>query len=133
MGKEFDQRAQCVVDESDGFVAVDNEHVNGHLTLGENIADLGGIKLAHAAFRVAFPKPAKIGAFTDDQLFYLGVAQAWCTNRRDAMARVRVKTDPHSPPRFRVNGPLQNLPDFAAAYQCKPGAKMIREKACIVW
>ena len=133
VGKEFDQRAQCVVDEYDGFVAVDNEHVNGKLTLGENIADLGGIKLAHAAFRVAYPKPAKLGAYTDDQLFFLGVAQAWCTNRRDAMARVRVKTDPHSPPQFRVNGPLQNLPDFAKAYQCKPGAKMIREKACVVW
>jgi putative endopeptidase len=130
---EFDKRAQCVVDQYNGFVAVDEEHVNGKLTLGENIADLGGVKLAHAAFRAAHPKPAKVGAFTDDQVFFLGFAQSWCGNRRDEYARVRVKTDPHSPARWRVNGPLSNLPDFAAAFACKSGAKMVRATACTIW
>jgi endothelin-converting enzyme/putative endopeptidase len=131
---EFDKRAQCVVDQYNGYTVYD-QHLNGKLTLGENIADLGGMKLAHAAY-VAQRKekaPLKVGKFTDEQLFYLGYAQAWCGKRREATARMRVTTDPHSPPEFRVNGPLSNLPEFATAFQCKPGAKMVRQTQCVVW
>ncbi len=132
VNKEFDQRAACVVQQFDGYVAVDDQHISGKLTLGENIADLGGIKLSHAAFvAAAAPKPQ--GHFTDEQLFYLGYAQTWCMSRRDEYARLLVATDPHSPAKFRVNGPLSNLPEFAAAFSCKPGDKMVRKDACTVW
>jgi len=135
VGKDFDTRAQCVVDQFNGYVAVDDLHLNGKLVLGENIADLGGIKLAHAAYVKArgSAEPQKIGKWTDEQLFFLGAAQAWCTKRRPEMARMRVTTDPHSPPQFRVDGPLSNLPEFAAAFQCKPGDKMIRKTQCTIW
>jgi endothelin-converting enzyme/putative endopeptidase len=135
VGKEFDRRAQCVVDQYNGFTAVGDLHVNGKLTLGENIADLGGIKLAHRAYvesrKGAAAAPAS--GYSDDQLFFLGVAQGWCGKRRDANARQRALTDPHSPPQYRVNGPLSNLPEFAAAFQCKPASKMVRKDGCAVW
>jgi endothelin-converting enzyme/putative endopeptidase len=134
VSKEFDQRAQCVVDQYNDYTVYD-QHLNGKLTLGENIADLGGMKLAHAAY-VAQRKsktPMKMGKFTDEQLFFLGTAQAWCGKRREATARMRVTTDPHSPPEYRVNGPMSNLPEFSAAFQCKPDAKMVRKTQCVVW
>jgi endothelin-converting enzyme/putative endopeptidase len=134
VGKEFDKRAQCVVDQYNGYISVDDLHVNGKLTLGENIADLGGMKLAHAAYvKARGGEPKKYGAHTDDQLFFLGIAQSWCTKRRPEMARVRVTTDPHSPPQFRINGPMSNLKEFADAFQCKAGDKMVRQYACVVW
>ena len=108
--------------------------LNGKLTLGENIADLGGLKLAHAAYVTARGgQPQQIGKFTDEQLFFLGTAQSWCTKRRPENARMRVTTDPHSPPEWRVNGPLSNLPEFAAAFQCKPSDKMVKQAQCVVW
>jgi putative endopeptidase len=135
VGKEFDTRAQCVVDQYNGYVAIDDLHLNGKLTLGENIADLGGIKLAHASYVKArgSATPQKIGKWNDDQLFFLGQAQSWCTKRRPETARMRVTTDPHSPPQFRVNGPMSNLPEFANAFQCKPGDKMVRKTQCTIW
>ena len=135
VGKEFDKRAACVVDQFNGYVAVDDLHINGKLTLGENIADLGGLKLAHAAYEKArgSATPEKIGKYTDEQLFFLGAAQAWCTKRRPEMARMRVTTDPHSPPQYRIDGPMSNLPEFAAAFSCKPGDKMVRKAECDVW
>src|SRR5207247_2357713 len=114
---------------------IDNLHVNGKLTLGENNADLGGIKLAYHAYtteRKAQQMAAR-GQHNDDQLFFLGVAQAWCSKRRDELERVRITVDPHSSPRFRVNGPLSNLPEFAAAFQCKAGDTMVRANACTIW
>ncbi len=135
VGKEFDGRAQCVVDQYAGYVAVDDLHLNGKLTLGENIADLGGIKLAHAAYVTARgnAQPQQIGKWTDEQLFFLGTAQSWCTKRRPELARMRVTTDPHSPAQFRVDGPMSNLPEFAAAFACKPGDKMVRKAQCTIW
>jgi len=135
VGKEFETRAQCVVDQVNGYVAGDDLHLNGKLVLGENIADLGGLKLAHAAYVTARggKEPQKIGKWTDDQLFFLGAAQSWCTKRRPEMARMRVTTDPHSPPQFRIDGPLSNLPEFAAAFQCKAGDKMVRKTQCTIW
>jgi endothelin-converting enzyme/putative endopeptidase len=137
VGKEFDERAACVANQFDGYTVLDGVHLNGKLTLGENLADLGGLKLAHAAYRAAYPEKHQekkvAGAFSDDQLFFLGYAQAWCGKRRDDLERMRATTDPHSPPQYRVNGPLSNSSSFAAAFACKPGAKMVREHACAVW
>jgi endothelin-converting enzyme/putative endopeptidase len=147
VGKEFDHRADCVVQQYNGYVAVDDLHLNGKLTLGENIADLGGIKLAYRAWSLARqaaaqkeglnqvkePATATHGGFTDEQLFFLGQAQSWCSKTRPENARVRVTVDPHSPPEFRVNGPLSNIPEFAQAFQCKPGSKMVRREACTIW
>ncbi len=134
VGKEFDRRADCVVKEYDGFIAIDEVHVNGKLTLGENLADLGGVKLAHAAWTATRgERTATSSQFSDEQLFYLGFAQSWCGKRKPEFSRLRAATDPHSPPQFRVNGPLSNVSDFAAAYQCKPGDKMVRAEQCVVW
>jgi putative endopeptidase len=138
VGKDFEKRAQCVVEQFDGYVAGDGVNdlkLNGKLTLGENIADLGGLKLAHSAYVKArgSAEPQQMGKYTDDQLFFLGAAQAWCTKRRPEAARMRVTVDPHSPPQWRVDGPLSNLPEFAKAFQCKPAEKMVRQTQCVVW
>jgi predicted metalloendopeptidase len=110
--------------------------LDGKLTLGENIADGGGVKLAFHAYRAmrqGAEEVVKAGGFTEDQQFFLGVGQAWCFKQSDELARLRARTDPHSPARFRVNGPLSNLPEFAEAFSCQPGARMRRANACGVW
>jgi endothelin-converting enzyme/putative endopeptidase len=135
VGAEFDRRAQCLVDQFDGYVAVDELHVNGKLTLGENIADLGGLKLSYAAFEdaTAGKPPATPGKFAPAQEFFLGFAQAWCQNARPEYVRTLTNTDGHSPPKFRVNGPLSNFAPFSAAFQCKAGKPMVRANKCEVW
>ncbi len=136
---EFDRRASCVEKQYDDYVAVEDQHVKGKLTLGENIADLGGLKLAYTAFEAAEKAhpatPPSLNGFTREQTFFLGYAQAWCTNVRPEQARLLAQTDPHSPAHFRVIGPLSNLPEFASAFQCKAGDKMVRsdDKRCVVW
>ena len=139
VSKDFDHRAECVEKQYSSYTAVGDVHVNGKLTLGENIADLGGVKLAYTAFKGSHPVApgiaVKAGKLTDDQIFFLGFAQGWCAKRRDEYSRKRAATDPHSPPEHRVNGPLSNLPEFARAFQCKAGKKMVRAAAdqCVVW
>jgi predicted metalloendopeptidase len=137
VAEEFERRAKCVADQFDAYEPVPGLKINGKLTLGENIADLGGIKLSFAAMKRArqgYPISEKDG-FTDDQQFFLGFAQGWCTNMREEMLRLRVATDTHSPPRFRVIGPLSNFPPFAAAFACKEGQPMVRppSQRCEVW
>jgi putative endopeptidase len=134
---EFDRRASCVEKQYDGYVAVDDLHIKGKLTLGENIADLGGVKLAFATFERAERdngSPAAAG-FAPEQQFFLGFAQSWCANYRPEALRLLAATNPHSPPRYRVDGPLSNLSEFAAAFQCKEGSPMVRskDKRCEVW
>jgi predicted metalloendopeptidase len=135
--KEFEQRTGCVADEYSSFVAVDDLHLNGRLTLGENTADNGGARIALMALhsQMAAEKRAseKKDGFTPEQRFFLGFAQIWCENRTDESARLLAKTDPHSPGRFRVIGTLQNNPDFAKAFGCKAGQKMVSQNACHVW
>jgi predicted metalloendopeptidase len=137
--KEFDNRTGCIADEYSSFVAVDDVHLNGHLTLGENTADNGGVKVALIALHNELaqdknnPAAKKKDGFTPEQRFFLGFAQIWCENRSDESARLLAKTDPHSPGQYRVQGPLQNNPDFAKAFGCKPGQKMVSENACHVW
>jgi endothelin-converting enzyme/putative endopeptidase len=135
---EFEKRATCIEHQFDGYVAVDDMHIKGKLTLGENIADLGGVKLALATLERA-EKSARPtvpeGGFTSEQQFFLGFAQSWCANYRPEALRLLVATNPHAPPKFRVNGPLSNLPEFASAFQCKEGSPMVRaaQDRCEIW
>jgi putative endopeptidase len=135
VSKEFDERSACVVRQFDGYVSVDDLHLNGKLTLGDNIADLGGITLAQQASVAAVVKDSAPhpGGFTPEQLFFLGYAQSWCQKVRPPFARMLVAVDPHSPARFRVNGPISNLPAFQQAFACKEGAPMVRADRCRVW
>jgi endothelin-converting enzyme/putative endopeptidase len=135
---EFEKRASCVEHQFDAYVAVDDLHIKGKLTLGENIADLGGVKLAFATLEraeKAAPETPSDGGFTPEEQFFLGFAQSWCANYRPEALRLLVATNPHSPPRFRVNGPVSNLPEFASAFQCKAGSPMVRDARdrCEIW
>jgi len=119
--KRYAARAQVVEKQFDAFVAVDDLHVNGKLTLGENIADLGGVKIAYLAFHKALaetPAPTATDGFTPDQRFFLSYGQSWRRNQRPEAIRLMLATDPHAPPRFRVNGPIANMPEFAQAFGC---------------
>ena len=135
--QEFDKRTGCVADEYSSFVAVDDLHLNGRLTLGENTADNGGIHIALMALRKQMEKDARLAqekeGFTAEQRFFVGFAQVWCENRTPESARLLVKTDPHSPGQYRVIGTVQNNADFAKAFNCKPGQKMVSANACHVW
>jgi putative endopeptidase len=135
---EFDKRAACVEHQFDAYVVVDDAHIKGKLTLGENIADLGGVKLALSALErseTGVPASLTVDGFTREQQFFLGFAQSWCANYRPESLRLLVATNPHSPPKFRVNGPLSNLPEFASAFQCKEGSPMVRGPGdrCEIW
>jgi endothelin-converting enzyme/putative endopeptidase len=135
---EFDKRAACVEHQYDAYVPIDDLHIKGKLTLGENIADLGGLKLSFAALQRAekeHPSTPSVGGFTPAQQFFVGFGQAWCSNYRPESLRLLVATNPHSPPKYRVNGPLSNLPEFATAFQCKEGAPMVpvAAKRCEIW
>lgn len=131
---EFDKRAECVTKQFDDYLVLGDQHVNGKLTLGENIADLGGVKLAFKAMLKEVAKhPLAPSKYTPQAQFFYGFAQGWCTNMRDEMMRQLVLTNPHSPPSLRVNGPLSNLPEFAEAFQCKAGSEMVRANRCEVW
>ncbi|HET8540055.1 MAG TPA: M13 family metallopeptidase [Anaeromyxobacter sp.] len=136
--REFDRRAACVVRQYAGYESVPGVRLNGELTLGENIADLGGLKLAHAAMRAALEgreAPPAVEGFGVDQQFFVGFAQSWCAKYREENLRLRAVTDPHSPARYRVNGPLANLPEFAKAFRCAEGSPMVRppQDRCEVW
>ena len=134
-GSEFEKRVSCVADEYSGFTSVDDVKLNGRLTLGENTADNGGLRVAYLAMEEALKQTPgdKVDGFTPEQRFFLGFAQVWCENVSPQEARNRATTDPHSPGRFRVDGTLQNMPEFQKAYACKPDAPMVRPNACRVW
>jgi len=133
---EFDRRASILAEQYDGFFVADDLHVNGRLTLGENIADLGGLSISLEALREAGGLLAPpIDGFTPQQRFFASWATAWRTNYSEEYARLLVNIDPHSPARFRVNGPLANLPQFAAAFEVGQGAPMSlpAEKRAHIW
>jgi len=136
-GKAFVERAACVKTQYDGYVSVDDLHLNGALTLSENVADLGGLKIAFAAMQAwAKEHPDRMvrdARFTPEQQFFLGAGQAWCRNIRPEELRRRVTVDPHSPARFRIDGPFSNMPQFQAAFGCPAGAPMVRQTRCEVW
>ena len=139
--KRFEQRTDCVVNEYNGFVAVDNLHVNGKLTLGENTADNGGLRLAWMALlsdaankQTPLDKKTSTG-YTPKQELFLGWAQNWCSTERPELLRLAVQTDVHSPDRIRANGVIVNMPEFGATFGCKTGQPMSPppEKMCRVW
>lgn len=133
----FKERTQCIVDEYDQFVAVDDVHVRGKLTLGENTADNGGLRISYMALMKSLAdagKPAeKIDGFTPEQRFFIGWGQIWCQNETDQMARLLALNNEHSPGKYRANGVVQNMPEFEKAWGCKAGQPMVRANACHVW
>ena len=137
--KAFEERAGCTADEYSGFVAVKDDKgevmVNGKLTLGENTADNGGLKLAYMALMNILGNTSvkPIDGYMPQQRFFLAYGQVWCENRTDARARQLAIVDPHSPGRWRVNGAVQNSAAFQEAFGCKAGQPMVRENACRVW
>jgi putative endopeptidase len=132
--KEFQQRAACVDDEYASFTVAPGAHINGKLTLGENTADNGGVRVALMALRNTIGNSAKkIDGFTPEQRFFLSFGQVWCSNEREESLRLQVATDPHSPPKFRVNGVVQNMPEFQKAFACKAGQPMAKANVCRVW
>jgi putative endopeptidase len=134
-GKEFEKRASCIADQYSGFTAVDDLKVNGKLTLGENTADNGGMRIAYMALMtvLAGKEPAPVDGLSAKQRFFLGWANVWCENRSDAFSRMLTQVDPHSPGKWRVNGTVSNMPEFREAYHCKPDAPMVNQNACRVW
>jgi putative endopeptidase len=134
--KNFKGRAACVSDQFDSFVVDGDLHENGKLVLGESIADLGGLTISYAAYEKSLqgkPRPADKDGFTPEQRFFLGWAQVWGANERLEYARLMANTNPHPLPRFRVNGPLSNMAEFAKAFGCKKGDTMVRENICKIW
>lgn len=134
--KQFDERAACVAKQFDGYEVQPGLFINGKLTLGENIGDFAGLTVSYYAFMKSLegkPRPANIDGFTPEQRFFLGWAQVWAGKYTPEAERQQVAGNPHALPRWRVNGPLSNMPEFAAAFGCKQGAKMIREKVCEIW
>jgi putative endopeptidase len=138
-GKEFEKRVSCVADEYSNFTVVDNMKLNGRLTLGENTADNGGARIALAALErmIAEDKTGKEGqtidGYTPEQRFFLGFGRVWCEKQRPEYLRLQVSTNPHSPGRYRVNGVVQNMPEFQKAWGCKAGQPMVADNACHVW
>jgi putative endopeptidase len=133
-GAEFDKRAACIADEYSGFTAVGDMKLNGRLTLGENTADNGGVRVAYMAMENALAGKGKVvDGMTPEQRFFLGFAQVWCENSADQEKRQRAITDPHSPGVYRTNGTLQNMPEFQKAFSCKAGQPMVSANACRVW
>ncbi len=132
---EFKKRTDCIADEYSGFTAVDDVKLKGRLTLGENTADNGGVRIALIALQdtLGGTEAAPIQGYTADQRLFLGFGQIWCQNETDQIARLRAVTDPHSPGRYRTNGVVSNMPEFQKAFNCKAGSPMVRPNACRVW
>ena len=133
--RAFDERAACLVNQYGGYTAVDDVKLNGKLTLGENTADNGGLRLAWMALQDSLArKPLAVAdGFTPEQRFFIGWAQIWCQNRTDEIARMLATTDPHSPGQYRVNGVVANMPEFQKAFNCQAGSPMANPTACRVW
>ena len=136
--KAFTERTDCEVKEYGNFEAAPGQKLNGSLTLGENTADNGGLRLAYAALMASLANPPgtvapQIDGYTPAQRFFLSFGQIWCENVREQAARSRALTDPHSPGQWRVNGAVQNFDEFGKAFSCKKGAPMYPENSCRVW
>jgi endothelin-converting enzyme/putative endopeptidase len=133
--KAFDQRAQCIVDEYAGFELPGKVHMNGKLTLGENTADNGGLRIAWMALMndLAGKTLPKKDGFTEQQRFFLGWGQIWCQNQTDEKTRMQAQTKTHAISQYRVNGVVGNMPEFGNAFGCKAGQPMVRANSCRVW
>jgi putative endopeptidase len=136
--KNFKERAACIENQFDSFQVADDIHENGKLVLGESIADLGGLTIAHMAFERTLsgrPEPAKIDGFAPEQRFFLSFAGIWGTTARPEYERMMVTVDPHPLPRFRANGALMNIPEFAETFSCQSGDAMVKpaDQRCKIW
>lgn len=133
--QEFVKRAECFVNEYSKFTVDNGVHLNGKLTLGENTADNGGLRLAFMALMDALAGKTvrPIDGFTPEQRFFLGWGQIWCQNQTEEQARLGATIDPHSPGKYRVNGVVQNMPQFQSAFGCTVGQPMVSPNACRVW
>ena len=131
---EFEQRAACIEREYSKFEVAPGAMVNGKLTLGENTADNGGVRIAlMALLNTIGGTEKKIDGFTPEQRLFLAFGQVWCVNEREAALRMQVKTNPHAPGKERVNGVVQNMPEFQRAFSCQAGQPMVSANACRVW
>ena len=133
--RQFTERAECISNQYSQYVIVDDIRINGKLTLGEDVADLGGILLAYMAWQdqTKDQKLEPLEGFTPEQRFFIGYAQDWCGNIRDESKRLRATVDPHSPDKYRTNGVVSNMPQFQQAFQCKTGTPMAPANRCRVW
>ena len=134
-GKEFERRAQCVADQYAQYTIVDDIKINSKLTLGEDVADIGGLILAYMAWREEThgQKLPPVEGLTPEQRFFIGYGQSWCSNQRPEVMRMRAMTDPHSPPKHRTNGVVRNMLEFQEAFHCKTGEPMAPAERCRVW
>lgn len=135
---KFTERADCMVKQYDAIESVPGVHLNGKLTLGENLADLGGLWLAWISWldrakEAHVDMSAQTDGYTPDQRFWIAYAQQWCTQTRPEQLRTAAQTDPHAPDEWRTNAILQDLPEFAKSFSCKPTAKMVSAHACRIW
>ncbi|HZR57194.1 MAG TPA: M13 family metallopeptidase [Terriglobales bacterium] len=133
--KQFEQRASCISDQYSNYVIVDDIKINGKLTLGEDVADLGGLTLAYMAWQdeTKGQKLEPLEGFTPEQRFFIAYGQSWCGNTRDETKRLRATVDPHSPEKYRANGVVSNMPEFQEAFHCKAAAPMVNQNRCRVW
>ncbi len=135
--EKFNERTKCVSDQYSKYVVVDDVHINGRLTMGEDVADLGGEILAYIAWQGATKDKnlQPVDGLTPGQRFFIGFAQWDCANERPEDLRMRAQVDPHSPAKYRINGVVVNMPEFAKAFACKAGQPMVNppEKVCRVW
>jgi putative endopeptidase len=136
--KAFKERTDCEVQEYNNFTVSGGEHINGNLTLGENTADNGGLRIAFMALMDDLAKESPdaqkpADGFTPQQRFFLGFGQIWCANATPQALRLQVQTNPHSPGEFRVNGSVSNFGEFSKAFACRAGQPMVRANSCRVW
>ncbi len=134
-GKEFVKRASCVSDQYSTYTIVDDIKINGKLTLGEDVADLGGLILAFTAWKDDTKGQTldPIDGLTPEQRFFVGYGQSWCGQARDETKRLRATVDPHSPEKYRTNGVVSNMPQFQQAFHCQATAPMVSQNRCSVW
>jgi endothelin-converting enzyme/putative endopeptidase len=133
--KQFEQRASCISDQYSTYVVVDDIKINGKLTLGEDVADLGGLMLGYMAWQdqTKDQKLEPLEGLTPEQRFFIAYGQSWCGSTRDQTKRLRATIDPHSPEKYRANGVVSNMPEFQGAFHCQGGAPMVRQNRCRVW
>ncbi len=135
-GEQFEERGQCVVDQYSSYEVLPDLYLSGELALGENIADIGGARLAFQAYRALRDGAEEVyvaDGYDEDQQFFLALGRAWCADAHEEELRQRVRVGPHSPERYRVNGSLANVPAFAEAFECEEGSEMNPERMCEVW
>jgi len=134
-GKEFVKRASCISNQYSTYTVIDDIKINGKLTLGEDVADLGGLILAYMAWKedTKGENLRPLDDLTPEQRFFVGYGQSWCGESRDETKRLRATVDPHSPEKYRTNGVVSNMPEFQEAFHCKAGSPMVNQNRCRVW